>query len=352
MSARQSQPAIRLPWIDVFQKEDMFRPAASRPHCKDCIADASSSQDAAGSHGQSTASARKDEQSRSRSHASPTLYLVVVGFPLETPTRGCPYSFCFFYGLTGVGLLGPDEPRYASIGREMAAAAIGHSASLGRAMVRKATAAVLAHRLGLSCGIREKPRVRVPDRAAQRGISIPVLSPVAPRIRRKSSAVCLRRFSRPRQDGWRILMWRSPIFRSRQHSPALSALFLPWVRSGGRRGLIIGGLLLGLAVLAKGLVPLVLALPVVWIARRRWADLLMMAGCVPRRGCALVRPLLDAQWQVFIDEFIIKHHFGRFFSPELQHVQPWWFYVPVLLGLLFPWTPALVAAIPPRGVSR
>jgi 4-amino-4-deoxy-L-arabinose transferase-like glycosyltransferase len=26
----------------------------------------------------------------------------------------------FFFGLTGVGLIGPDEPRYAAIGREMA----------------------------------------------------------------------------------------------------------------------------------------------------------------------------------------------------------------------------------------
>ncbi|HSW51218.1 MAG TPA: hypothetical protein VLH09_13630, partial [Bryobacteraceae bacterium] len=26
----------------------------------------------------------------------------------------------YFYGLTGAGLIGPDEPRYASIGREMA----------------------------------------------------------------------------------------------------------------------------------------------------------------------------------------------------------------------------------------
>src|SRR4051794_32402714 len=32
-------------------------------------------------------------------------------------------------------------------------------------------------------------------------------------------------------------------------------LALPWVRSGGRRGLVLGGVLLGFAVLAKGLVP-------------------------------------------------------------------------------------------------
>ncbi|MBC7856772.1 MAG: hypothetical protein IAF94_25360, partial [Pirellulaceae bacterium] len=47
--------------------------------------------------------------------------------------------------------------------------------------------------------------------------------------------------------------------------------------------------------------------------------------------------------QVFIDEFFWKHNLGRFVSADLQHEQPFWFYIPVLLGLLFPWitTPGL-----------
>jgi 4-amino-4-deoxy-L-arabinose transferase-like glycosyltransferase len=43
----------------------------------------------------------------------------------------------------------------------------------------------------------------------------------------------------------------------------------------------------------------------------------------------------------FIDEFFLKHHFSRFSSEALQHVRPFWFYGPVLLGGVFPWTPAL-----------
>ncbi len=52
--------------------------------------------------------------------------------------------FLYFFGLTRTGLLGPDEPRYAAIGRAMAAdRRLDHAASVGRAVVRKARAAVL-----------------------------------------------------------------------------------------------------------------------------------------------------------------------------------------------------------------
>ena len=57
-----------------------------------------------------------------------------------------------------------------------------------------------------------------------------------------------------------------------------AAFYLPWVRSGGRRGLLVAGILLGLAVLAKGPLPLVLIAPLLWIAGRRWPDLFILAG--------------------------------------------------------------------------
>ena len=41
----------------------------------------------------------------------------------------------------------------------------------------------------------------------------------------------------------------------------------------------------------------------------------------------------------FVEDFFLKQHFQRFYSRSLEHVQPWYFYVPVLLGILFPWTP-------------
>jgi 4-amino-4-deoxy-L-arabinose transferase-like glycosyltransferase len=49
----------------------------------------------------------------------------------------------------------------------------------------------------------------------------------------------------------------------------------------------------------------------------------------------------------FWDEFFVKHHLERLYSVSLQHVQPWYYYFPVLLASLFPWTP-LVGLLPHR----
>jgi 4-amino-4-deoxy-L-arabinose transferase-like glycosyltransferase len=45
----------------------------------------------------------------------------------------------------------------------------------------------------------------------------------------------------------------------------------------------------------------------------------------------------------FVRVFFIQQHFSRFGSAALQHVQPWWFYAPIFLLLLFPWFPLLFA---------
>jgi 4-amino-4-deoxy-L-arabinose transferase-like glycosyltransferase len=111
------------------------------------------------------------------------------------------------------------------------------------------------------------------------------------------------------------------------------------IPSRARETMILGlwaGLFLGLAILAKGFVPLVLIVPVLLIARRmRFAMI----------GAAV---LVAAPWYVlcyvrngpvFWNEFFWKHHVERFLHPTLDHPQPFWFYVPVLLAGLFPWTP-------------
>src|SRR5207344_481418 len=90
------------------------------------------------------------------------------------------------------------------------------------------------------------------------------------------------------------------------------------------------------SVLAKGFVPLVLIAPVLLIARRM--RLAMIAACA----------VVAAPWYVlcelrngpaFWNEFFWKHHVERFLHPTLDHPQPFWYYLPVLLAGLFPWTP-------------
>jgi 4-amino-4-deoxy-L-arabinose transferase-like glycosyltransferase len=123
-------------------------------------------------------------------------------------------------------------------------------------------------------------------------------------------------------------------------------LALDWIRAGDARRLPWVSALLGLAILSKGFIPVVFALPLLWAGRGRlrallsprvWLPCLAVAGpwyaaCYARNG-----------WP-FIQNLIVEHHLGRFTSPALQHSQPFWFYFPVILAALFPWTPSLLQA--------
>lgn len=114
----------------------------------------------------------------------------------------------------------------------------------------------------------------------------------------------------------------------------------PDLRATGLRFFGIG-VCLGLAVLAKGLVPLALAVPLAWYLRRLWRWWAAAAtGCV-----FIAAPWYAAIYgrfgMAFVRDFFLKHHFERLYSSSLQHVQPWYYYAPVLLAGLFPWTPLL-----------
>jgi len=110
----------------------------------------------------------------------------------------------------------------------------------------------------------------------------------------------------------------------------------------GGRGRAFAGALLGLAVLAKGLVPLALFLPALWFWRKRVPDLLVLlsvavAVAVPWYLLATIRNGVP-----FLEEFFLKHHFERFLTGALQHEQSFWFYVPILVAGFFPWSPMLL----------
>ncbi len=120
------------------------------------------------------------------------------------------------------------------------------------------------------------------------------------------------------------------------------------IPSRARKTSVLGvraGVFLGLAVLAKGFVPLVLIAPVLLIARRM--RLAMIATCA----------VVAAPWYilcelrngpVFWNEFFWKHHVDRFLHPTLDHPQPFWFYLAVLPAGLFPWSPLAGMLFHPR----
>ena len=109
-------------------------------------------------------------------------------------------------------------------------------------------------------------------------------------------------------------------------------------------GGLVAGALLGLAVLAKAFVPLVLFAPVFVIAKGKRAAIAigLIAVALPWHLLCFLR-----NGRAFWDDYFWRQQFSRFFTHERQHLQPWWFYLPVLLAGLFPWTP-LVALLARR----
>jgi 4-amino-4-deoxy-L-arabinose transferase-like glycosyltransferase len=128
---------------------------------------------------------------------------------------------------------------------------------------------------------------------------------------------------------------------------AAMLLALSWIGKRETRSLPTASAAMGVAVLAKGLLPLILAAPLA--LRIRWfRDLLRPSVLIPFFVIALPWYLLCylRNGGVFLHDFILVHHVERFTQTGLQHVQPWWFYLPRLPALLLPWTPLLLALRP------
>jgi 4-amino-4-deoxy-L-arabinose transferase-like glycosyltransferase len=115
----------------------------------------------------------------------------------------------------------------------------------------------------------------------------------------------------------------------------------PWL------ALILFGLFLGLAVLAKGPAAIILSGGTIFfwaLFTKRWRDAFRLF-----HPAALASFCLTAlPWYIlcarrnpdFYRIFIIEHNFKRYLTPEFQHIQPFWFYLPVLLVAFLPWTGA------------
>lgn len=111
------------------------------------------------------------------------------------------------------------------------------------------------------------------------------------------------------------------------------------------------GFFLGLAVLAKGPAAIVLSggAILLWVAfTKRWRDALRCLHLLAIGSfCLTALPwyiLCAHRNPTFFRVFIIEHNFKRYLTPEFQHIQPCWFYIPIILVALFPWTALLIPA--------
>ncbi|MBS1840134.1 MAG: glycosyltransferase family 39 protein [Acidobacteria bacterium] len=113
----------------------------------------------------------------------------------------------------------------------------------------------------------------------------------------------------------------------------------PWL------ALLLFGFFLGLAVLAKGPAGVILCGGGVFfwaIFTERWRDAFRLLHPVAIAAfCATALPwyiLCARRNPDFFRIFIIEHNFKRYLTPEFQHIQPFWYYAPVLLVELLPWS--------------
>jgi 4-amino-4-deoxy-L-arabinose transferase-like glycosyltransferase len=111
---------------------------------------------------------------------------------------------------------------------------------------------------------------------------------------------------------------------------------------------------IGVALLAKGLVGIVFPFAIVafyYLLSRRLPSKTFIFSLVWGTILSLLVaavwyvPMYQANGWKFVDEFFIQHHFQRFTSDKYQHHQPFWFFFLVLPLMTIPWLPFFLASI-------
>jgi 4-amino-4-deoxy-L-arabinose transferase-like glycosyltransferase len=284
------------------------------------------------------------------------LTLVAIFRRLGTLLAVCLLCALYLANLTGMGMVGPDEPRYADVGRGMAQSGDFVTPRLwGQPWFEKPALLYWMTAAGFRLGLGPDLAPRLPLAV----LSVLFLGFFWWRLkiewdhRAASYATAMLATS----AGW--LTYSHVAVTDVPMAAFFSAavlLSLRWVARGQREGLMAAAACLGLATMAKGLVPDVLFLPVLAIPWRRIRDWLRLGPILAFSLCALPWYILCTvrNGSAFLRVFFLEQQFSRFGSTALQHVQPWWFYLPVLLVLLYPWFPLLAfpTVVLPDGTRR
>jgi len=263
---------------------------------------------------------------------------------------------CYFSHLGAIGFVGPDEPRYAWIARDMAETGDWVTPRLyGKPWFEKPPlfywgAALCFKFFGVS-----EAAARLPS-AISALLATLALAWLAFRLYGAETArwlllllpttVGMIGFSHaaatdmPFSAMLTIAMVCAAVvlgLTRSEKSPVLpQAPWLAWV---------LFGFFLGLAVLAKGPAGIILVGGAVFfwaLFTKRWRDAFRLFHPVALASffaTALPWYILCARRSPdFFRIFIVEHNFKRYLTPEFQHIQPFWYYVPILLLAFLPWT--------------
>lgn len=271
------------------------------------------------------------------------LFLIVIAF--------------YLYGVGHLPLLGPDEPRYAQVAREMFLSGDYITPTLGGhtwfekpALLYWMIAAGFkvfgvsewSARCGPAlCGLLTIAAVWCVGRKIDESFGVSSLIVTA-------TSLGLIVFSRGASFDVVITMtttWALACF-----------LLHELTTERGKDKLFLIGFyaFIGLSLLAKGLVGIVIPFGVVivyYLLRRRWPErsvLLSLIWGVPLAvavSAIWYGPVIAKHGWSFIDEFFVQHHFARYVSNKYHHPQPVYFYPVIILMLTLPWTPFFVEAL-------
>ena len=265
-------------------------------------------------------------------------------------------GFLFFFGLSYFGLVGADEPRYAQVAREMLARHDWVTPTLGgKPWLEKPALYYWQTMLAYSV-------FGVSDWAAR------LFSAVDATLMVLAVYLFLRRFRSGFPfigfplDGALMTAAASGVIgfaRAASTDMPLAATFTiamlawyAWYECASLRYLALFYLFLGLATLAKGPVAPFLAAVIVTIFATAKGDYRLIGRTLWIPGVALFI-MVALPWYVavqlnnpeFFRVFILEHNLQRFGRDLYHHTQPFWYYLPVVLLALVPWTVFVIAAL-------
>jgi 4-amino-4-deoxy-L-arabinose transferase-like glycosyltransferase len=263
-------------------------------------------------------------------------------------------GFLFFYGLGAFGLVGADEPRYAQVAREMLDRSDWVTPTLqGKAWLEKPVlyywqAMVSFRAFGIT------------DQAARLPAAFDAAMLIA------VVYLFLRRFRPGSELDGALITASCAAVVGFAHAAAtdmpLAATFAiallcwyAWYESRQYFYLAAFYIFLALGTLAKGPVAPALAAVIIFLfvaVKRDWRAIprtLWIPGIVLYLAVMLPWYIaVQVRNPEFFRVFVLEHNLARFSQDLYHHRQPFWFYVPVFLLAMMPWTIVLILAIAER----
>jgi 4-amino-4-deoxy-L-arabinose transferase-like glycosyltransferase len=270
----------------------------------------------------------------------------------------------YFYGLGRAPFVGPDEPRYAQVAREMFERADLVTPTLGGHTWFEKPALLYWMMMGAYAlfGVSEWSARLGP---ACSGLLCVLFVYLLGRLAERAAGPALRGLSL-----WSSLALASSaglIVFSRAASfdiivtmtitGALACFFASELEPDEHRkrwwlaGFYAG---VGASLVAKGLIGIVIPFGtagVYYLFRRERPGSTTLYSALWGLPAAIALsaiwygPVIARHRWLFIDEFFIQHHFARYVSNKYRHPQPFYFYVPVMALFILPWTAFLAAAL-------